>query len=250
MGAPMIFTDLAPLKKFIVTDILSNNALNKYTVGYIASVIPTLRNERPYVHVVGVITRIGKSGKDRIQIKEFYAAPIVYKDLLPKSPYDNATHILTKDECVNVLKMDNTEFLSWAYTNITLVEKYNIRVLWPDALDKATSRIKSAAQNYPEYTKKEIHALVGSTVTRSTFLERLRLMQSFVRDSMQKDIYSYNIYMLEAHSKFASVLGDAELYSKITGHLDIVKTGKKFPNDLLTESKNVSDKYKNSGYWV
>lgn len=246
----MLFTDLAPMRKFIVTDILGQPTFNKYTTGYICKVVPMNGSRRRYTVVHGVITRIGKSGKPRIQAKEFYVAPLVYTNLIQHSYYDGITHLITKPYCVNVLTISNFDFLVWVYTRLIYAEKLRISRIWPDAIDVLLKKVYRMARNYSDWHEKEIDEVVGSVAIRELVLQRIQLIYSFLRGYEEDHHTCLLRNMLSRHYGDANLLDHKELYKDIKKHHSLINKGKQLPKEILTENANVSKEYENSGYWV
>ncbi len=250
----MLITDFTPLRRFIATDVLNQNNFNKYTVGYIYYAYISTTTDKPYARVSGLVTRIGKTGKPRIKHVDFYAAPLVYTELIEKHYYEGITHVLTKISPNNVLKKENLDFLAWYYANILYIEKKGVKRAWPNALDKTSLLIKRMARDVESYSAKQIENSIGSDAVRTHLIVRLRSMYAFVKHYMYNEKVVHINRPSSGHMTMAlkhhKTIKDEKIRNTVAKHIKIMTIGKQLPEELLMENKNVSQEYEDSGYWV
>lgn len=246
----MIVDNMAPVSKFITTDILGQNKYNKFTTGYIYSVIIPYDAGKPYVQASSVINRIGKTGKRRISVTDLFLAPIVHKELIKHDFYTGITHALTKMDTCNVLEMSNHDFLSWAYAHILRVERFKIRHIWPEAKNKLMMDIRNICRTYDDVSDHRIAHVVGNTFNREQFLLRLRQIYSFLKAYVVNESKNINTRLLTKHIALVNAKIPDEIYNELVSQKDMLSKGKGFTAKTLTETEDVLHEYKSSGYWV
>ncbi len=249
----MLFNDIRPLQKFIVTDVLGKPPeLYKYSTGYVTRVRAKNANNRPYTQVSVVLTRMGKNGKPRITRTDIYVCPLIYRELFNIDIYKNCGYILTKDVLVSVLDMTNHEFLCWAYACMLRIDNYGARTIWPAYRTKLFKDIYRICGDYSEYNKHYINGVVGTTDKRMSFLYHLRIVETFVKKSIVEEISLMNtryllnkhLFYLSANNKYPEL---TKKVKKLLAYKDI--DGDKLLTGLTLEAEDVLHEYENSGYW-
>ncbi len=196
---------------------------------------------------------MGKTGKPRITNTTMYVCPIVYKELIAKDFYEGCTYILTKDAQVNVLEMTNYDFLCWAYACLVRIGTYGISRVWPSPNNKLFRNITNICTQYGSQDPYYIKTIVGSTQSRLAFLDRLRLLENFVRVPIIRERSFEHIQhcLLKHKSHFLDNGVFPELLKKTEELMDYnTQVDKnKLLNELTLEVKDVLHEYENSGYW-
>lgn len=246
----MIYEEILPVRKFIMTDVLKQSSVPKFTTGYVYHVSKHVGGQKPYLQVLAVLTRSGKTGKPRIQQKELFVAPLVLKNLFKNNNvYEGIGYILTKLDKKSVLDMSSFEFLSWSFAQILYLDRIRVKELWPNVFDAVTNSLRDLAKNFDNTPIEVMTAITDNMEVRKHFLHRLRSANSFAKDQIKHDQNSPLLNLIESHIVNANLEENKELKEKLEYYYVTLLNEGKLNEDLFTERENVLHEYESSGYW-
>jgi hypothetical protein len=170
--------------KFIVKDNTVDNVLAPGTTGRIICAEGEDEDYDNVVFMSAVITRRGKSGKERLEITDL-SIPVFEIDgdmskIMPDEKRRNFVHISPIKENGSVLDFSDIDFLSWALSYSRYVKKLNslgnVVDAWPKSnknMLNAFSEINLLYSDFPNEAKE-----TANNVNRLSFVQQIRLLEA------------------------------------------------------------------------
>jgi hypothetical protein len=174
--------------KFTVADDSTDGTYGPGTTGFMAFVKGKDRDFKNVFYLRGVITKRGKSGKDRIDIVEiscpvfdFGAGNKLFRKVMPDEKRKYYVHIEPVPFGENLLKMPDLDFMGWAAAQTQFMHKLSGRAQhfspWPSNPNNVLNRLFHITDYWAE-SQKNCREAFASPGARQDIISRLRIMES------------------------------------------------------------------------
>jgi hypothetical protein len=173
--------------KFVVSENSLDGTFSPGTEGFISYVRGRDRDYPNVVFLKTVITKRGKSGKERLDQGEI-STPIfdldskAMSEILPDKKRKYFVHISpVESQCSSILEMSDIDYLAWANAYAMFLYQLNSRSqyisIWPEDSSDVVNKLLNIEEYYnedPDFIKAEY----GNDERRCSSLHKMRLMES------------------------------------------------------------------------
>lgn len=244
----MFFTDLKPVNKCILTDLLPTSKYPEYTSGLLLS-IDNINNN---FDISCSILNTGMNGKyvNKPSIIKIKVPPIVCTELIETGIYGKCSGFLIVDTEVRYyLDITNIDFLNEIYAKIFSLNKLANNWFMSNVLINNNEEIKRIYNAYNEANKindKSLDVLVNSSEKRNKIVYNVLLMESFVKKYLPRSLNIENFLMKSL------MLAEDYQKPKTIKKIAAILSSKKSMESLkdLQETEDVLRRYKDSSYWL